>query len=87
MTQKPVTESWKLRCLEIAAQCWCEPTTSNIQMDARFAEQFAKVLASETSKPWLGMATTRELIEELSARMITSIDGSYYPADQHMENL
>lgn len=32
--------------MHIAAQCWCEPTTSMIEMDARLALVFAEKLAA-----------------------------------------
>ncbi|WP_454826082.1 hypothetical protein [Paraburkholderia xenovorans] len=38
----------------LAAQCWCEPETSGIEMDARLAEAFARALLS-ASKPAASM--------------------------------
>lgn len=78
-SQKPVTEAWLARCREIAAQCWCQPTTSSIVFDGDLAEVFANVLAHETSRPWLGNATTGELKAELNARGADSPD-DYYTA-------
>lgn len=53
---------------ETAAQAWCTPETSDIQMDSRLAEAFAVILERVWSQPWLGNATTAELLEELTAR-------------------
>ena len=54
--------------LERAAQAWCTDKTSHIEMDTDLVTAFAEILDEVWSKPWLGNATTRELIEELSAR-------------------
>ena len=54
--------------IERAAQAWCDPRTENRVMDAELAYVFAEIIDEIWSKPWLGNATTRELIEELSAR-------------------
>jgi hypothetical protein len=51
-----------------AAQTWCAPETANIEMDSRLAEEFAKILLEESYASHLGCATTRELLEELTAR-------------------
>ena len=51
-----------------AAQAWCTPETSKIVMMPELAEAFANILDDIWSKPWLGNATTGELIEELRAR-------------------
>lgn len=53
---------------EIAAQVWCRPDTSSIPMDVVLAEAFAQVLVEEMYAPHLGCATTKELIDEISAR-------------------
>ena len=53
---------------EKAAQAWCKPTTSKIDMIPELAEAFAEVLNEVWSKPWLGNATTAELLDELRAR-------------------
>jgi hypothetical protein len=45
---KPTTPNW---ALEIAAQCWCDPTTSMIEMDSRLAEVFAAKLAELAPAP------------------------------------
>ncbi|GAG88318.1 unnamed protein product [marine sediment metagenome] len=51
-----------------AAQAWCTPETSGITMIPELAEAFANILDDIWSRPWLGNATTGELIEELKAR-------------------
>ncbi len=53
---------------ELAAQAWCKPSTSSIEMDTRLAEAFAETLDEVLRQPWLGNATTRELLAEISAR-------------------
>ena len=54
--------------LQKAAQAWHKPETQHIQMDYTLAIAFAEVLDDIWSKPWLGNATTGELIEELKFR-------------------
>ena len=54
---------------EKAAQAWCKPTTGKIDMDPILAEAFAEILDEIWSQPWLGNATTRELLGELTARL------------------
>ena len=53
---------------ERAAQAWCQPETSGIEMDARLAEAFAAILDEVWTQPWLGNATTGQLLEELKVR-------------------
>lgn len=36
---------------EIAAQCWCHPTTDGIEMDSRLAEVFAQTLYEHQPVP------------------------------------
>lgn len=55
-------------CREKAAQAWCQPTTSSKEMDVELCEAFAVILNEVWSKPWLGNATTKEMLEELQAR-------------------
>ena len=52
-----------------AAQAWCTDKTSGKVMDAELCEEFAKILEEIWSKPWLGNATTRELIDEIKCRI------------------
>ena len=54
--------------MQTAAQAWCTEKTSGIEMDATLAEAFAELLDGVWSKPWLGNATTAELLDELRAR-------------------
>ena len=54
--------------LQKAAQAWRKPETQHIEMDSTLAIAFAEVLDEIWSKPWLGNATTGELIEELKFR-------------------
>lgn len=54
---------------ERAARAWCTDKTSNIEMDVDLAEAFADILDEIWSQPWLGNATSRELLGELKARM------------------
>lgn len=51
-----------------AAQAWCTPKTEKKVMDVELAEAFANILDEIWSKPWLGNATTAELLDELKAR-------------------
>ena len=62
---------------EKAAQAWCTPTTSNKEMDTELAEAFAEILDDIWSRPWLGNATTGELLDEIKAR----VNCSYRTAD------
>lgn len=57
---------------EKAAQAWGKPTTKDIVMNTALAEAFAEILDEIWSQPWLGNATTRELLQELTARLETS---------------
>jgi len=45
-----------------AAKAWCQPTTKNIEMIPELAEAFAEIIHEIWSQPWLGTATTRELV-------------------------
>ena len=58
---------------EKAGQAWCTPSTSSKVMDAELAEAFAEILDDIWSRPWLGNATTGELLDEIKAR----VDCSY----------
>ena len=79
--QKPVTAAWLRRCREVVGRCWCQPTTSGKEMDVTLAGEFAKVLAAETSQPWLGNATNAELDAEMkSRREMGCTDPGYYTA-------
>ena len=54
--------------LQKAAQAWGKPKTSHKEMDADLATAFAEILDDIWSKPWLGNATTQELLDEIGAR-------------------
>ena len=56
-------------CREKAAQVWCKPTTQHKEMDVELCEAFAEMLNEIWSKPWLGNATTGELLAEIKARV------------------
>jgi len=55
--------------IEKAAQVWCRPECSDIPMDSRLALAFAEVLDEIWNKPWLGNATTKQLLDEVAARV------------------
>lgn len=40
-----IEHDWMEEARAVAAQCWCDDETSDIEMDARLAEAFAKRLA------------------------------------------
>jgi hypothetical protein len=67
--------------LEKAAQAWCKEKTSNKEMDSDLAEAFAEVLDEIWSQPWLGNATTQELLDELYARAAADGKLTYRPVD------
>lgn len=56
-----------------AAQAWCTPETERIEMDLVLAEAFAAILDEVLSESWVGNATIRELLEELSIEQINGI--------------
>lgn len=62
-----------------ASQAWCKPTTSNKVMDAELAESFAEILDEIWSQPWLGNATTGQLLDEIRAR----VDCNYRTVGPH----
>lgn len=53
---------------EKAAQAWCKETTKHKEMDAELAEAFAEILDEIWSQPWLGNATTGEMLDEVKTR-------------------
>lgn len=54
---------------EKAAQAWCKEKTKTKIMDAELAEVFAEILEEIWSQPWLGNATTEDLLNEIRARI------------------
>lgn len=52
-----------------AAEAWCTPNTEKIMMIPELAEAFAEILQEIYTQPWLGNATTRELLQEIEARI------------------
>lgn len=55
--------------IEKAAQAWQGEKTSKTEMDIDLALEFARILDEVWSKPWLGNATTEELLQEIRARI------------------
>jgi hypothetical protein len=84
MTKKEKEEISK-SSRNIAAQAWCTPKTEKITMDVVLAEEFARIIDGLISEPWLGNATTGELLEELTTR--TYVDGKmdYRTSERHGE--
>ena len=69
------------RARERAAQAWCTPETRKLTMIPELAEAFARILDEVWSQPWLGNATTRELLEELTVRVSITREGLDYRLD------
>lgn len=57
-----------------AVEAWCTKETEKRTMDPVLCQAFADILEKELYKPNLGCATTRELLEEITARI--EIDGN-----------
>ena len=55
--------------LETAALAWTTDKTSKITLDSDLANAFADIIEKITSKPYLGNATTNELINEIRTRI------------------
>jgi hypothetical protein len=55
--------------LEKASGAWCQPKTSHKVMNEHIDFRFAIILDEIWSKAWLGNATTKELLDEISARV------------------
>ena len=56
--------------LEKAGQVWTDPRVATRVMDVELAEVFAETLDEIWGQPWLGNATTGQLIDEIRARGI-----------------
>lgn len=52
-----------------AAQAWCTAANSSKTFDPELAEAFAEILEEIWARPWLGNATTGQLLDELRARV------------------
>lgn len=65
--------------IEKAAQVWCRPECGKIEMDVVLAGAFAEVLDEIWTKPWLGNATTGEMLNEIAAR----VDVNYKTTGDH----
>lgn len=67
---------------EKAAQAWCKPSTRKKAFDADLAEAFAEILEDIWSKPWLGNATTGQMLDEIRARVncdYKTVGGEFIP--------
>lgn len=69
--------------LSKAAQAWCTYETSGIQMDERLATAFAAILDEVWNQPWLGNATTAQLIDELRCRCEVNGTINYRTVDKY----
>jgi len=58
-----------IRAREKAAQAWCSSETRHLEMIPELAEVFADMLVDCWAEARLGNATTRELLEEITARI------------------
>jgi hypothetical protein len=67
--------------LQKAAQAWCKPETEQKEMDTDLAAAFAEILDEIWSQPWIGNATTQELLDELYARTLCPECRNYKTAD------
>ena len=67
--------------LQKAAQAWGLCSTEKIVMDTDLCTAFAIILDDIWSKPWLGNATTKELLDELYARIEINGDLEYKTVD------
>ena len=54
--------------LKVADECWLGPDTKHLLQDRAVTLAFARLLDEVWDQPWLGNATTGQLIDELRAR-------------------
>ncbi len=54
---------------EKVVQCWCDPRLQHRTLDVELVEVISEMVDRETSVPRLGCATTKELFQELMARI------------------
>jgi len=66
---------------ERAAQAWTTPETERKVMDPVLADAFADILDEIWSQPWLGNATTAQLLDEVRARIEVSGQLNYRTVD------
>ncbi len=57
---------------QIAAQCWCDPETSGIEMDTRLAEAFAKRLLL-----WMSLAEQRARNSDFYQNIVIEIGAMF----------
>lgn len=50
LAEEEVKDMTKQEARQLAAQAWCTPETSTIEMDARLAEAFARILLKEIQR-------------------------------------
>jgi len=74
------TNLWIAEARVIAAQCWCEPETSMIEMDGRLAETFAQRLSAwmdtaaqndRNAEYWRGRAQVAEMTIDMASRALS----------------
>ena len=68
-----------------ATQAWCTSKTAKIKMDVILVDAFARIIDELLSEPWLGNATTGELLEELKARIYLDGKLEYRTSERHGE--
>ena len=59
--------------LEYAARAWQTPETETLELQPELAKAFAAILDEVWSQPWLGNATTEQLLAEIRTRI--ELDG------------
>lgn len=64
--------------ISLASKAWCDSRTSHKVMDVELAEVFSEILDEEMSKPNLGCATTRQLLDEVKARVDLDYSTVFY---------
>lgn len=69
--------------LQYAGKAWTMPETSNKVMDEKLAFAFAEILDEILSKAWLGNATTKELLKELTSRAEVGGYSNYKTSDNY----
>lgn len=71
------------QALGAASVCWEETPPGVFDSDraAQVGNELVKIVLQYATKPWLGLATTRDLLEELTARIEVNWDLDYRPVD------